>query len=980
MEQSSKTTVKFHVRCETQRGERLALVGDLEALGAWDPARAIPLWTNSKKYPRWSCSVTLPCNTWINYKYCIVDYGDDFDVATNSGADSLEDGQKEAQFFSEDPHPPRFVRWENFEANRRLKTSGVFMRVDDRKFDELFNEMNEARIRVDYGHVFSRLEAPSSSQSSSSSSPSSGGLPSKLLIVLYRLPVIAKRTSNGWSFKWDDDALYLTSVGLRDGLQGKIRFYWIGILNCEDDVPEDEQEGVTQALMDRFNCIPVFVPKVTLTKFYQGFCKGVLWPLFHMIIQVTDDGGHTKQFDRSLWHVYCLVNRKFADVVVGVYHESDLIWIHDYHLMVLPSQLRRKLSGAKIGFYLHIPWPSSEIYRSLPVRDELLRGLLSASLLGFHLFDYARHFLSACTRLLNLEHESRRGSLGVEYGGRHVMIRVSHIGIDPKRFQEYQKKPEVVSKTEELKQKFKDKIVLGAIDDLDIVKGISLKLMALDFLLANYSSYRNRIVLNQVAIPKAARVKENVRNEIRSLVNQINERYGNQNYQPVMYFEREISFDERVAMYSRADAFFLTPIRDGLNLVPYEYIVSASEGKGQLILSEFTGCSRALSGAVRVNPWNVEEVASVIDRVMQLDQNEISRKLQADYKYVTAHSTMEWAESFLADLERASEPINRVTKLGLGFGVGFRLLEFEGFRHLSTDMVLHKFQKSQRRLLLLDYDGTLTRSGNHANRMAHAWATPTSAVMNNLAELSQDTRNIVFIMSGRRKEVLEQTFEQHPRIALSAEHGFHYRWNRDQPWQVMYPDADLSWLEVAHEIMVSYTERTDGSYIEEKTAGLVWHFVDADPEFGSWQAKEMHDHLESVLSAFGVQVITGNGWVQVRLKDVNKGAMVKRILDELSSNTPDFVFCCGDDRTDEDMFAFLETTFEASEHHDGIFTCTVGAKPSNARYYLRDNDEVADLLAVLATTRNRAGAARSYTVNDFHLSEEEKSISFERSV
>jgi trehalose 6-phosphate synthase/phosphatase len=183
------------------------------------------------------------------------------------------------------------------------------------------------------------------------------------------------------------------------------------------------------------------------------------------------------------------------------------------------------------------------------VRDELLRGLLSASLLGFHLFDYARHFLSACTRLLNLEHESRRGSLGVEYGGRHVMIRVSHIGIDPKRFQEYQKKPEVVSKTEELKQKFKDKIVLGAIDDLDIVKGISLKLMALDFLLANYSSYRNRIVLNQVAIPKAARVKENVRNEIRSLVNQINERYGNQNYQPVMYFEREISFDERVAMY-----------------------------------------------------------------------------------------------------------------------------------------------------------------------------------------------------------------------------------------------------------------------------------------------------------------------------------------------------------------------------------------------------------------------------------------------
>ncbi|KAK4534121.1 hypothetical protein CDCA_CDCA01G0146 [Cyanidium caldarium] len=1047
---SQRTRVTFVVRCkdvDPGKQEHLFVLGDAVPLGSWSVAHAVPMMREERastpepttslatatgggggdgagsalallpgaphgsRGAPWCATVELDSGTQVDYKYCIL----------------VRDPVTGAIDLTQEP------RFEPFEGNRVLKVFGVGMRVDDRKFGEPFMATDESRIRVNYGRVFSRFEAPKSESldctsdgavASARNAPLRSGLaatryapvvleqPSCLIIVLYRLPILARRVHNEWVFQWDDDALYLTSVGLRKGLEGKIRVTWVGILNSDEEVPVHEQAHVSNILTSRYGCVPVFLPAETRVKFYQGFCKGVLWPLFHMITEIFEDDTHrTKNFDRSLWHVYCNVNRKFADTVVSLYHEGDLIWIHDYHLLVLPSQLRRKLCGAKIGFFLHTPWPSSEMYRMLPVRDELLRGLLSSTLIGFHLFDYARHFLSACVRLLNLEHESSRGSLAVEYAGRHVMIRVSHIGIDPERFRERLLHPDVKAAIAALRRDLKNRVILAAVDDLDMVKGIALKLLAFEALLASYPGYRDVLVLVQVAIPKVARVKPYVRDEIRALVERINNTYGSGDggdYTPVLYIERDISFDERVAIYSLADMVFLTPIRDGLNLVPYEYVVSAAENKGQLILSEFTGCSRALSGAVRINPWNREEVAYTIDKVLQNNDEVKRRKHAADLTYVAGHTTADWAVSFLSDLERASEPVVRLTKLGLGFGVGARMLEFEGFQHLTTEQVVKSLRASQQRLFLFDYDGTLTGTDPRHERMAHAWAKPSDTVMQALAQISSNSHNLVVIMSGRSREMLQSAFKGLGRVALAAEHGFYYRWNDKYPWQESRPNADLSWIEVAHEIMLSYMERTDGSYIEKKTAGLVWHYKDADPEFGGWQASELHDHLESVLSSFGVQVISGNRWVQVRLRDVNKGVMVETILRWYSSghlppsptgpldeapppppaastspstpsgggraammampspHRPDFILCCGDDRTDEDMFTYIDQVYEraSEEVHSRIFTCVLGVKPSNARYYIRDSDEMVEILTALASASS-SRPTRSSTVEDF---------------
>eukprot|EP00187_Rhodella_violacea_P003014 CAMPEP_0174911058 /NCGR_PEP_ID=MMETSP0167-20121228/75179_1 /TAXON_ID=38298 /ORGANISM="Rhodella maculata, Strain CCMP736" /LENGTH=958 /DNA_ID=CAMNT_0016155485 /DNA_START=81 /DNA_END=2957 /DNA_ORIENTATION=- len=922
-----KTRVRFSVHYKPQEGERVVLVGE-SLLGGWDPFRGIELTADADS--NWHGVVPLPIEKHFEYKYVLMR-----DV----------DGEISSQPTGE------VIRYESFDGNRAVDSSGYQMTVDDGEFDAE-NASDPTRVKINE-QVF---ESPIKKSPAAAAMPvgdagaaeldlaEGGGMPT-LMVVLYRLPIIARKEAGKWVFRWDDDALYLTSLALRKSSEGKANLLWVGVIDTQEEIPETDRADISRELKEKFNCVPVYIDLKTRDQFYNGFCKGILWPILHMTVKFWDNG--TVTFDRHLWQVYCAVNRKFSETVVEHYTEGSMVWIHDYHLMVLPTYLRSRLPGAKIGFFLHTPWPSSELYRLLPVRDEILRGLLSSTLVGFHLFDYARHFLSCCVRLLNLEHEARRGILGVQYAGRHVMVRVSHVGIYPARFTERLGHPGIAKALEDLHINAQGKFILGAIDDIDYVKGISLKLTAFESILTNYPAYRSKVTLIQVAVPKSSKREHAVADEIVVIAARINSMFGTDSYKPVHLIVRNISFDERIAIYGITNALMLTPIRDGLNLIPYEYILCAPEGKGQLILSEFTGCSRAIVSALRVNPWNFQEVLSAIDRVLQRDPEEIKARHKSDVKYVLGHSTENWSSSFLYDLERASEPVHKLTKLGIGFGMGNRLLEFEGFEHLGSAMVVKQFKSCSKRLFLLDYDGTLAISKNSTlkGRMSHAWARPDEFVMGCIDQLTSSPLNVVYVMSGRTATILEKSFEGITNVGLCAEHGFQYQNPGSTEWLMLEDHVDLEWLEVAYEVMQSYTERTDGSYVEEKSAGLVWHYLDADPDFGEWQAKELHGDLEDVMSPFPVEVVSGSGWLQVRSKSLNKGKMVEKILERLGeAGKPDFVMCMGDDRTDEDMFVSVHSALPGSE---SLFTCTVGVKPSNAKFYLRNHDEVSHILASL---------------------------------
>uniref|UniRef100_A0A7S2ZXJ3 Alpha,alpha-trehalose-phosphate synthase (UDP-forming) n=2 Tax=Rhodosorus marinus TaxID=101924 RepID=A0A7S2ZXJ3_9RHOD len=769
-----------------------------------------------------------------------------------------------------------------------------------------------------------------------------------LIVVMYRLPIIAERVegSKEWDFTFDNDALYMTFEGLNESLQEKgKKVTWVGVLNLDEEIEEDEQRLISKQLWDRFRCAPVWIPRRTIELFYKGFCKGVLWPVFHMVNYIPDGGEST--YDEALWHVYMIVNRKFKEAIVGRFHEGvDSIWIHDYHLMLLPSMLRRDLDRCRIGFFLHTPWPSSEMYRNLPWRVQLLEGMLGSSILGFHLFDYARHFLSACVRLLDLEQKLTRGALTVEHHGRIITLRVSHIGIHPERFQRNRENEEVNRLCKAMAQQYQvmDKCVFGAIDDLDIIKGITLKLLAFEEFLRAYPVLRSKVKLVQFVVPRPSAVKKGIREEIESHVNRINEKYSTPENKPVEYRAGAVSFNERIALYRLTDVLTLTPIRDGLNLVPYEYILSSGKTQpGRMILSECTGCSRALSLTVRVNPFDKRTVADVMklfvtaceaDKESQTQTDDKLRQ-KANISYVTEHSTRDWAESFLRDVEKVYEPSRPVPKIGLGRMIQ-PLFEFEGFDHLEIDTIYSAYKESQRRLFLMDYDGTLEATGS--NEQVKAWSSPPSErVLMTLSKLSSNPKDVVCILSGRSRSTMEEKFSSLKEVGLAAEHGFYYRLPGSTEWHLQMASADSSWKEPAREIMGAYTERTDGSFLEEKESALVWHYKKADPEFGRSQAKEMHENLDSVLNVFDVEVLSGYGWLQVRLQGVSKKNMVKKFVSEQYKDTeqPDFIFCAGDDVTDEDMFSVV-----SSYKHARIFTCVVGMKPSAARYYLRNNEEV----------------------------------------
>lgn len=607
----------------------------------------------------------------------------------------------------------------------------------------------------------------------------------RMIIVGNQLPLCAQRWEldgrKGWNFSWDEDSLLLQ---LKDGLGEDVEVMYVGSLKEEIEV--DEQEEVAQVLLESYKCVPAFIPPELFSKFYHGFCKQHLWPLFHYMLPLSPDLGG--RFDRSLWQAYVSVNKIFADKVMEVITpDDDFVWVHDYHLMVLPTFLRKRFNRVKLGFFLHSPFPSSEIYRTLPVRVELLRALLNSDLIGFHTFDYARHFLSCCSRMLGVSYQSKRGYIGLEYYGRTVNIKILPVGIHMGQLRSVMDLPETESKVAQLRDQFRNQIVLLGVDDMDIFKGISLKLLAFEQLLIQHPDKRGKVVLVQIANPARGRGKDvqEIQSETYATVTRINGVFGNPGYQPVVLIDTLLHSCERTAYYVIAECCLVTAVRDGMNLIPYEYIVCrqgtneldrtlalnpSSPKKSMLVVSEFIGCSPSLSGAIRVNPWNIDSVCEAMDTALMIPEQEKQMRHDKHYNYVSSHDVAYWAHSFLLDLERACREHIRRRCWGIGFGLGFRVIALDPtFRKLSVEHIVSAYKRAKNRAILLDYDGTIT-SQTAADMSANAEG------IELLNKLCKDPKNVVFAVSGKNKETLTRWFASCENLGIGAEHGYYVRY------------------------------------------------------------------------------------------------------------------------------------------------------------------------------------------------------------
>lgn len=723
---------------------------------------------------------------------------------------------------------------------------------------------------------------------------------SKTIIVSNRLPVKIAEDNNNLSLTPSEGGL-ATGLGsiYKDGDN-----IWIGWPGLEVD-NEERQKKICKHL-EELSLVPVFLSEEEIKRYYEGFSNELLWPIFHYLPTYAN-------YDYQNWLSYVQVNQKFTDVILEHLNPGDTLWVHDYQLLLVPGLIRLKQPDVSIAFFNHIPFPSQELFRLIPWREELLTGMLGADLLGFHTFDDVRHFISAATHLLPIHADANR----LRVDNRIVLAEPFPMGMDSEKFSQLGSDPKVIDHIQNFKQSFEQKKVILSIDRLDYSKGIIQRLTAFELLLEKNPEYIEKILLYMIVVPSRDTVPQykKLKDEIDRLVGHINARFRTFEWHPIAYFYHGYPIEIISALYNVADVCLVTPMRDGMNLVSKEYVASRNNNTGVLILSEMAGASKELNDAILVNPNNISEVRKALIYALNMPKEEMEERMKAMRDVVFKFNIKHWVKIFinrLQDVKRMQQ--NLLANL---------------VKSSIQQSIKEKYAAANNRLLLFDYDGTLVGFKKEIDE-----ASPDQALYNLLDQFVADEKNDLVIISGRKHTTLEKWFGN-KNYDLIAEHG---AW-RKQPygsWEQL-PGLSTNWKNEVCKLMEDYTDKTPGSSIEEKSYSLAWHYRKVQEGLGDLRANELMDNLQYHLNTHGLKMLDGDKVVEVKNADVNKG---RATLNLLHDKEYDFILSIGDDRTDEDTFKALP---------EFAITIKVGSNLSAAKYYLENQHEVRGLLNSLIT-------------------------------
>ncbi|GMU02914.1 bifunctional alpha,alpha-trehalose-phosphate synthase (UDP-forming)/trehalose-phosphatase [Corallococcus caeni] len=718
----------------------------------------------------------------------------------------------------------------------------------------------------------------------------------RLLLVSNRLPVTVKAEK-------DSVSVVRSAGGLATGLSRpheRSGGLWIGWPGDVSRLTDAQRSQVEQQLSD-LRCVPLYLSASEVSRFYEGYSNRVLWPLCHYMLD------RVPRQDRD-WDAYRKANERFADLAAKHYQPGDTIWVHDYQLMLVPGMLRQRLPHARIGYFHHIPFPSSEIFSTLPRRGELLRGLLGADLIGFHAVSYVRHFSGTLLRHLGLDTDIDR----VLFQGREVRVGAFPMGIDATAFETLAGEPGVLDEVKTLHERAHGERLLVGIDRLDYTKGIPRRLLAVQRVLERDPSLRGRLRFIQVAVPSRTQVQAyaEYRETVDEIVGRINGLYGTVHSTPVHYLYRSLNEKQLVSLYRGADVMLVTPVRDGMNLVAKEFCAARPDEDGVLVLSEFAGAAAEMRDALLVNPYDVEGMADAIEQALEMPKAERQDRMRCLRAGVRTRDVHWWVASFLDRLQGLPSVAEKPP--------------------LPDGMTaLDKLKGPGRKVLFLDYDGTLVGFAPTPEQAA-----PDAELMTLLQELSARPDLSVHIVSGRPRETLEAWFGELP-VGLHAEHGLWSRMRRGQPWHAL-PGVSFEWKSQVKPVLDAFAARVTGSFVEEKTASLAWHYRRVDAEFGALQARELRLLLFEKFSQEPMHILPGDRVVEVRPRGVNKGRVVSEVLKQ---EAPDVrVLALGDDVTDEDLFAAVPP---------GGITVHAGNKHTRAAYRVEGPPEVRRLLKAL---------------------------------
>ncbi|MBK1834721.1 bifunctional alpha,alpha-trehalose-phosphate synthase (UDP-forming)/trehalose-phosphatase [Roseibacillus ishigakijimensis] len=709
----------------------------------------------------------------------------------------------------------------------------------------------------------------------------------RLIMVSNRLPV--KISADGTATR--------TAGGLASALEGaelEVEQLWVGWPGgAEEDFAD------TGAIADQLReqgVWPVFLSQKDLDGFYEGYANSTLWPLLHYMVERT-------HFSQEWWEAYVRVNQRFADKVLEVAEEGDMIWVHDYHLFLLPELLRGTGKNLRVGFFLHTPFCSSEIFRVLPHRAELLRGLLGADVIGFHTHSYLRHFRSSLLRVLGLESAMDR----IWHGGREVRFLAAPIGHNHIGFEKCMQRDDFESIVETHRKELNGKRLVLSVERLDYTKGVPQKLAGIRRFLENNPSKREEVVFVLISVPSRQGVEEydQLTEEVQRSVGAINGDFGGVGHSPVQFLHRGFPPQDLAALYALSEVCLVTPLRDGMNLVAKEFLdcqrEEVSGRPGVLILSELAGAAEELSNAIQVNPHNTDEVAGAIARALEMPDGERRKRIQSMQKRLRLRHSGPWAQSFVEELDRVPEREQRVA-----------IAEMVPL----AKKIAASWREGQSVGLFLDYDGTLRDFTDKPED-----AVPDEELPPLLQSLAELERMKVAIVSGRPPAFLQEHLGG-LGLTLVGEHGYRWLGEGMTEWELLNPHVDIDWRHQIREHLEEAALFTPGTHVEEKQSAVVWHYRNAEPEFGAWRARGLLDELTAMAANMPVTVHHGKKIVEVSSLQVSKGAAVDHLLDRWQSK---IAFAAGDDQTDETMFALTPSARE-------FYTVKVGSGSTRADY------------------------------------------------
>jgi trehalose 6-phosphate synthase/phosphatase len=733
----------------------------------------------------------------------------------------------------------------------------------------------------------------------------------RLVIAAYRLPFKFIKTKTGHKALQNTGGLVSAILALSENLkQTKSEFInskivWAGI---GDNLPEDTDSNKIEN--EHFDIVPVEIPPRTNELFYGGFCNDLIWPLFHYFPTYC-------VFDQTYFEAYKEANERFCDELIKIIKPGDFIWIHDYQLLLLPEMIRKKMPDATIGFFLHIPFPSFELFRLLPRqwREAIINGMLGADMLGFHTHDYMQHFIKSVKRTTS--YECRQNLIYTH--NKLVKADAFPIGIDYEKFNSACFSKKVTKEKSKVKQILADQKLIFSVDRLDYSKGLIARLKGYETFLEKYPQWHKKVIFNFVVVPSRDSIKKyrEMKKEIEAIVGRINGKYSSLSWRPIIYQYKSLSFNELVALYDLSDVGLITPLRDGMNLVAKEYVACQMENEGVLILSEMAGAADELSEAILINPFDHAEMADAIDSALTMNKHEKHERLEKMRERIIQYDVFNWAYDFFNqtfDLKKQQYAM-KTTYID---------------DQISTK-IISDYKNAQRRILFLDYDGTLVPFA----KLPELAVLPPKT-LNIIRQLSDDKKNEVVIISGRDRNFLDQQFAG-INVSLAAEHGYFIK-KTGQEW-VSTVNADISWKEKVRPILGDYVDRCQGTFIEEKTGSIAWHYRNADSVSTKMRLPELRDKLaELIRYTTDLEILEGHKVLEIKCGKYDKGEAVKTFIQREHF---DFLLAVGDDRTDEFMFkSILEQTY----------TIRIGSSLSLAKFNIASITLMLKLLKKLAVS------------------------------